>query len=229
MRKISCDIVKDILPLYYDNVCSSDTKKIVEEHLSECDSCKDELNRIQVDIIIPKEAIEKNREDSNAIKNISSFWKRSKAKSFITGAIITAILFLLIFVGYIGLFNWNIISVSTDVVKITNVSELTDGRIAYHVELTDGYALNTIKFDMDKNGNFYLTPLRPVIKKKVQSLNGFENNYDFFDIKSQELNRDGAEIKALYFGTPKDNILIWKRGMNLPKASQEIEKMFDYE
>lgn len=99
MRKVSCDIVKDLLPLYYDDVCSDDSKKMVEEHLLECDSCKNELNRIQDEIIIPKEEIKTNKEDVNVIKNIYSFWKRSKVKAFIKGIIITVISFSIILVG----------------------------------------------------------------------------------------------------------------------------------
>lgn len=38
--KYSCDIVKDVIPLYYDEVCSDQTKKMVEEHLQECNACK---------------------------------------------------------------------------------------------------------------------------------------------------------------------------------------------
>ena len=43
MSKISCEVIKDMLPLYYDNVCSDDSKRMVEEHLSYCDNCKMEL------------------------------------------------------------------------------------------------------------------------------------------------------------------------------------------
>ena len=35
MKKISCNIIKDILPLYLDGVVSDDTRQMVEEHLSE--------------------------------------------------------------------------------------------------------------------------------------------------------------------------------------------------
>ncbi len=29
--KLSCDVINDLLPLYYDEVCSEETKKIVED------------------------------------------------------------------------------------------------------------------------------------------------------------------------------------------------------
>ena len=37
--KYSCDVIKDLLPLYHDEVCSEDTKKLVEDHLAECEKC----------------------------------------------------------------------------------------------------------------------------------------------------------------------------------------------
>ena len=40
---ISCDIIKDLLPLYHDEVCSDDSKTMIEEHLSHCENCRNEL------------------------------------------------------------------------------------------------------------------------------------------------------------------------------------------
>ena len=42
MKKITCEIIKDILPLYVDDVVSADTRTMVEAHLAECESCKKE-------------------------------------------------------------------------------------------------------------------------------------------------------------------------------------------
>lgn len=217
-----------MLPLYYDDVCSDDSKRMVEEHLVECHSCKLELDRLKADFKLPKEEIEIIRNDRNVIKNISSSWNRSRVKSFMKGIIISALLFSLIILGYVGLFHWNITNVATDVVEIKNVSEMADGKMVYYAEINDGYSLNTLKFDMDKEGNFYITPLRPIIKQEAQSLPLLEKGYEFIDIKEQEVVR-GKEIKAIYYGTPRDKILIWEKGMYLPKASEEIENMFHFE
>ena len=45
MNKITCNVIKDILPLYIDGVVSEDTQKIVDEHLAECSLCRDEMNK----------------------------------------------------------------------------------------------------------------------------------------------------------------------------------------
>ncbi|MCY6484566.1 zf-HC2 domain-containing protein [Clostridium aestuarii] len=45
MSNIWCDIIKDLLPLYYDEVCSSQSRKIVEEHLAGCISCQRDFKK----------------------------------------------------------------------------------------------------------------------------------------------------------------------------------------
>ena len=42
MKQISCNVIKDILPLYLDDVVSQDTREMVEEHLESCDACRKE-------------------------------------------------------------------------------------------------------------------------------------------------------------------------------------------
>lgn len=46
MNKMSCEIIKDLLPLYYDDVCSNDSKLLVEKHINECTSCRKYLDNI---------------------------------------------------------------------------------------------------------------------------------------------------------------------------------------
>lgn len=40
MEKMNCDIIKDLIPSYVDEVCSQATKKCVETHLEECGECR---------------------------------------------------------------------------------------------------------------------------------------------------------------------------------------------
>lgn len=36
---ISCDVIQDLLPLYADKQASNDTKKMVQDHLKDCEAC----------------------------------------------------------------------------------------------------------------------------------------------------------------------------------------------
>ena len=42
-----CNIIKDLLPLYIDDVLSDDSRELVEKHLKECTKCADELKKMK--------------------------------------------------------------------------------------------------------------------------------------------------------------------------------------
>ncbi|WP_052675796.1 zf-HC2 domain-containing protein [Paenibacillus sp. IHBB 10380] len=176
MGQISCEIIKDLLPLYYDEVCSKESAAIVEEHLAACQSCQMDLDSIKATISLPEEVVEQNFKDSNALKGIAISWHRAKLKAFVKG-LIGATLVSIAVIGCMVLFQWDIMKVASDVVEITDVSKLSNGSIVYHVKLTDGYGVDRLNYDMDENGNFYVTPLRPIIKTKTKFDIGFQNEY----------------------------------------------------
>ena len=85
--KISCEIIKDLLPLYHDRVCSNDSKAMVEEHLADCDSCKAELQTM--DDVLPISNVEQNCKEAEAVKKLSRTWKKGMLKSLLKGVLIT--------------------------------------------------------------------------------------------------------------------------------------------
>ena len=46
-KKLPCDVVQDLLPLYVDGVCSADSRQLVDAHLAECDDCRKVLADLQ--------------------------------------------------------------------------------------------------------------------------------------------------------------------------------------
>ena len=42
-----CNIIKDILPLYVEDMVSTDTKEFVREHLEHCAECHAEFERMR--------------------------------------------------------------------------------------------------------------------------------------------------------------------------------------
>lgn len=77
MKKISCNIIKDILPLYLDDVVSNDTKELVEEHLDICDSCRMEANILSQNIALPTNRNIK-LSDAKVVKKLKSRLLRKK-------------------------------------------------------------------------------------------------------------------------------------------------------
>lgn len=49
-NKTECEIVEDLLLGYVDGVLNTESKKLVDKHLLECDNCLKRLNEIKNDI-----------------------------------------------------------------------------------------------------------------------------------------------------------------------------------
>ena len=71
--KISCDIIKDLLPLYYDGVCSADSKVMIEAHLAQCADCRAELAEMGKEL--PVSSKEQNLLEAKVVKELSKKWK----------------------------------------------------------------------------------------------------------------------------------------------------------
>lgn len=47
MKGINCNIIRDLLPSYMDNICSEDSRCLVEEHISNCEQCRTQLELLK--------------------------------------------------------------------------------------------------------------------------------------------------------------------------------------
>jgi len=87
---VSCKIIKDLLPLYFDDVCSDDSKAMIEEHLATCDSCESELQVMKESL--PINSAEQNLKASEAVRELSKRWRSGMIKSILKGILIGAII-----------------------------------------------------------------------------------------------------------------------------------------
>lgn len=51
---MKCKIICDLLPLYIDDVCSDETKELVEQHLNTCSGCRREYEKMKAEITMNK-------------------------------------------------------------------------------------------------------------------------------------------------------------------------------
>ena len=45
--KTDCEIIRDLLPLYVDDICSGKSREMVDEHLQECADCGELLKKLR--------------------------------------------------------------------------------------------------------------------------------------------------------------------------------------
>lgn len=72
MNKISCPVIRDLLPLYVDEVVSKDTKNMVEAHLQHCEACRREYDMMKRDVVIPTE------NKASILKKMNKKWRNKK-------------------------------------------------------------------------------------------------------------------------------------------------------
>ncbi len=94
MKKVSCNIIKDVLPLYLDGVVSEDTRQMVEEHLQTCESCRKEASALKRDVVLPASKTVRIAE----MKVLKGVKKRFLKKKFIVSAV-SVILTLAVLAG----------------------------------------------------------------------------------------------------------------------------------
>ena len=82
--KQNCNIVRDLLPLYADKICSEESRNFVDEHLSGCAECSAVLDQIRNTDF----ESDLKFETEKVIQNQAKFFKR---KSAIVGAVIAGI------------------------------------------------------------------------------------------------------------------------------------------
>lgn len=72
--KLPCKVIEDILPMYYDKVCSEESAALVEAHLKECPCCSRILSDLRADMDIS----EKKVDDIKPLKKIQKSYKKMR-------------------------------------------------------------------------------------------------------------------------------------------------------
>ena len=81
---ITCNIIKDLLPLYADDMVSEDSKALIEDHLCTCDSCANELENLKKMPRIPAEV------DISSLRRVENTIQRKK-KLTVATALLTLV------------------------------------------------------------------------------------------------------------------------------------------
>lgn len=73
MSKLSCEVIKDLMPSYIDGICSSESKKLIEEHIADCADCNQLLERMKDVEIVSDKTNEKEIDYMKKIKRHNAY------------------------------------------------------------------------------------------------------------------------------------------------------------
>ena len=228
MDRLDHDIAQDLLPLYHDGVCSERSRAAVEEHLQTCGVCRAAL--AAMDAPLP-EAEKTAAEDAAAVKKISSEWKKGKRRAWWKGALIAAAVCAVLMGGWLAATQLYCIPVDPEKIEITNVRQLSDGRILYHFYIDDDLNLREIRYEYSEDGSLYCLPLRVLMTERRWEGNSPANMDRVLDmemVNAEAESRGIGEITHVWYGQGEDAVLLWEEGMELPAAGEQEEAAYGY-
>ena len=144
--KYPCGLIKDIMPLFVDEVCSEESRSAVKEHLNECEKCREYLLKLQSEEIV----VEKNNKKEEELIKADSLKKiKKKLNSRLKRIVISSACAVVALISvYHILFTMPIkdvsledVSVSVEVYPTDELEKIDDG----------SDAVNTIRADENDN------------------------------------------------------------------------------
>lgn len=78
MSKIGCEVIRDLLPSYIDEICSEETVKLVEEHFKGCQECRALAERMKKEEL----SVEMNIDAINYMKKLKRHMLNKNLFSF---------------------------------------------------------------------------------------------------------------------------------------------------
>lgn len=179
--KYPCDMIQDLLPLYLDGVCSEESRKAVEQHLSECLSCKGFYAAMSETEPVNIDAHNANRERQKAA-SFQAVKKRILRKQILAAVFAVIVLIAVTFSA-------------TGVLKSTvEVVEYNDN---ISVSMVNGALVGRLQSSRI---------CRTTIKRVSLTVNGQEETYLFFCVANTKWDAliTGDEVFSEYILCPHD-------------------------
>lgn len=116
-----CNIIRDMLPLYVDNMASEDTISFVDEHLANCAVCRAALEKMKAPNALEMTASNTQNCDETPFKIFAKRWNRKKRIITLafTVSLLTVALLGSCFVSYLTFDTANPLSAVSGLIQIT--------------------------------------------------------------------------------------------------------------
>lgn len=199
---MKCEIIKDLLPSYVDELTSNESNIEIEKHLESCSSCKKEFDKMKEDISI--EQIELNKKDIKPLKKLNK-----KVLKYVIITILSGITLVGSYFYFFG-FGWKVNSNDLEVTYY-----LKDDAIYFDFELTNGRVLNAWT-DVEEPYTMSFTEcFGSILDDRGVHPNEFSYGIHYKNEKGEIIFKDGDTLKLKF----KDKV----EKVNLNKIAEELK------
>lgn len=88
-----CKVVEDLMPLYYDELVSQETREFIKSHLGQCNCCREKYENLSAKVPISKvDIVNASREDK--YKSAQEFLLKVKKRMYLLGVLVLIIVLM---------------------------------------------------------------------------------------------------------------------------------------
>ena len=147
MSKIPCAVIQDLMVLYEDDVISAESRKLVEEHIQECEDCRILYEKTKAPLPDIKIEDEDSLKSANerAVRSIKTLKRKLTSRHLMILGLVLLLLFAADYVWSQCLAPW-IYSVPADDVQVTELYELKNGDLYCTLKTKEKFT--DVRYDM---------------------------------------------------------------------------------
>ena len=217
--KIQCEIIRDILPLYAEDMVSQPTKELVEDHLAECEGCTKELENLLSPQKLPLET------DASSLKRVGESIRRRR---------VLAVMAVLLFVGTLLIGGALLLDAQVYMSAEEAVEEIWSEGNTVKIRWNDRTIGTSSQYEIGDPGNYgvaawtnllkILIPAQRVpyeaLDEEVKQQISREQYDSIDDVSTYEVNGD-AGTNFWYYDMANGDVVMILDG-NQPKPEEEL-------
>ena len=117
--KLPCSVVRDLLPLYAENMTETETRTLVDEHLAECPECREKLSGIETGAEAPVDTA----------KPLASLKKQIRRRRWFAALIAGLLVFICVFTYFYHADDWVLVPWSEGLINVKGIESRTYGEL----------------------------------------------------------------------------------------------------
>lgn len=117
--KLPCSVVRDLLPLYAENMTETETRTLVDEHLAECPECREKLSGIETGAEAPVDTA----------KPLASLKKQIRRRRWFAALVAGLLVFICVFTYFYHADDWVLVPWSEGLINVKGIESRPYGEL----------------------------------------------------------------------------------------------------
>jgi hypothetical protein len=205
--KITCNIIRDISPLYFENMASDDSCAMLEEHIDQCDECRNYLDEMKASSNPPVDT------DISPLLKIKSTLRKQKIQTALFSMMLSVV------IGVIAIAFLTAPEYIPFSEESVSINEIGNGLvIAKFEDIVSGYDINSYPTDDNTGYVYHITTWDSI----------WNRNIEISRTNNTILNPNDENVAAVYYYLTdgSEDILIYGKDNNPGGGIVTLPRLF---